>query len=69
MYPSEKENHVYQLAPYEKIDEKKYFELSKKLAHIDYSKIMIYEKKDETEAKRELACVSGVCEIDDVLKV
>ncbi len=61
-----RENHVYQLAPYEKIDEKKYLELSKKLAHIDYSKIMIYEKKDETEAKRELACVSGVCEIDEV---
>ena len=64
-----RENHVYQLAPYEKIDEKKYLELSKKLAHIDYSKIMIYEKKDETEAKRELACVSGVCEIDDVPKI
>ncbi len=63
-----RENHVYQLAPYEKIDEKKYLELSKKLANLDYSKIMIYEKKDETEVKRELACVSGVCEIDEVHK-
>ncbi|MFA6463419.1 MAG: ATP cone domain-containing protein [Candidatus Paceibacterota bacterium] len=63
-----RENHVYQLAPYEKIDEKRYLELSKKLKNLDYSKIMIYEKKDETEVKRELACVSGVCEIDEIPK-
>ncbi len=58
-----RENHVYQLAPYEKIDEKKYLELSKKLEHIDYSKIITYERTDETEVKRELACVSGVCDV------
>lgn len=61
-----RENHVYQLAPYEKIDEKKYLELSERLKHIDYSKIMGYEKTDETEAKKELACVGGVCEIEEV---
>ncbi len=61
-----REKHVYQLAPYEKIDEEKYLELSKKLANIDYSKIMVYEKKDETELKKELACSSGVCEIEDI---
>jgi ribonucleoside-triphosphate reductase len=61
-----RENHVYQLAPYEKIDEKRYLELSKRFEHIDYSKIMSYEKKDETEVKKELACVSGVCEIIDL---
>lgn len=58
-----RENHVYQLAPYEKIDEKRYNELAKRLAHLDYSKIMSYEKKDESEMKKELACVAGVCEI------
>jgi hypothetical protein len=61
-----RENHVYQLAPYEKINEKQYNELSERLAHIDFSKIMSYEKKDETEVKKELACVSGVCEIIDM---
>ena len=30
---------------------------------IDFSKIITYELKDETEVKRELACVSGVCDI------
>lgn len=58
-----RDNHVYQLAPYEAIDEKKYLELSKRLEHIDYSKIITYEKTDELDVKKELACVAGVCEI------
>lgn len=58
-----RDNHVYQLAPYETIDEKKYLELSKRLEHIDYSKIITYEKTDELDVKKELACVAGVCEI------
>lgn len=58
-----REKHVYKLAPYEAIDEKTYKEMMKRFEHIDYSKILTYEKQDETEAKKELACVSGVCEI------
>ncbi|MBP6858225.1 MAG: ribonucleoside-triphosphate reductase [Candidatus Pacebacteria bacterium] len=58
-----RENTVYKLAPYESIDEKTYKELSKKLEHVDYSKITTYEKQNETDLKKELACVSGVCEI------
>ncbi len=56
-------NHVYQLAPYEAIDEKRYEELIKKVAHIDFSKIVTYEVQDETEVKKELACVAGLCEV------
>ena len=56
-------NHVYQLAPYESITEEKYKELSKGLENIDYSKIVTYEKTDEIDVKKELACASGVCEI------
>lgn len=58
-----RDNHVYQLAPYEEIDEKTYLELSERLKSIDYSKIITYEKADEQDMKKELACVSGVCEI------
>ena len=56
-------DHVYQMAPYEEIDEKAYSEAVKRFAHIDFSKIVTYEKVDETEVKKELACVAGVCEI------
>jgi len=58
-----REDVVYKLAPYESIDEKTYKELSKRMEHIDYSKIITYEKQNETDLKKELACVSGVCEI------
>jgi ribonucleoside-triphosphate reductase (thioredoxin) len=58
-----RDNHVYQLAPYEPIDEKKFKELSKRLEHIDYSKIITYEKQNDLDVKKELACVAGVCEI------
>jgi len=58
-----RDNHVYPLAPYEAIDENKYLALSERLAHIDYSKIITYEKTDELDVKKELACSAGVCEI------
>lgn len=58
-----RDNHVYQLAPYEAIDEKRYQELAKRLTHIDYSKIISYEKQNDLDLKKELACVAGVCEI------
>lgn len=56
-------DHVYKMAPYEEIDEKAYNEAVNRFAHIDFSKIVTYEKVDETEVKKELACVAGVCEI------
>lgn len=58
-----RDNHVYKLAPYEEIDEARYKELAKRMEHVDYSKIMTYEKQNETDVKKELACVAGVCEI------
>jgi ribonucleoside-triphosphate reductase (thioredoxin) len=61
-----RDNHVYQLAPYEEIDETQYNELMKRFKNVDFSKIVTYEMQDETEVKRELACASGVCEIEEV---
>lgn len=58
-----RENHVYRLAPYESIDKKRYEELAAKFPTIDYSKLVIYERTDETEQKKELACAGGTCEI------
>ena len=56
-------NHVYQLAPYETINKERYLEMLKNTGHLDFSKIVTYEVDDETEVKRELACVAGVCDI------
>ena len=56
-------NHVYQLAPYEEIDKTEYERRVKLLKHIDFSKLMLYEKTDQTIGAKELACVGGVCEI------
>ncbi|MBI3334909.1 MAG: hypothetical protein HY001_00215 [Candidatus Portnoybacteria bacterium] len=55
--------HVYRLAPYEEIGEEQHSELIKRFEGIDYSKIVTYEKVDETQGAKELACVAGVCEI------
>lgn len=56
-------NHVYQLAPYETITKERYENLLSDVSHIDFSKIVTYEIDDETEVKRELACVAGVCDV------
>ena len=61
--PREDEDHVYKLAPYEEIDEKKYNEMVMAFPEIDFSQIIAYEGEDGTQGAKELACVSGVCEI------
>lgn len=60
-------DHVYRLAPYEIIDKKRYEEMKAAFPDIDYSKLVTYERTDETEQKKELACVGGVCDIDMVV--
>lgn len=56
-------NHVYQLAPYEAISQERYEALKARFGTIDFSQLVRYELQDETEAKRELACAGGVCEL------
>lgn len=57
-------NHVYQLAPYEEITKEEYERRTKMLKHIDFSKLLLYEKSDQTIGAKEAACVGGTCEID-----
>lgn len=61
--PREDANHVYTLAPYEEITEEKYNELIAQFPALDFSQIIVYEKDDETQGAKELACVAGVCEV------
>lgn len=59
-----RENHVYRLAPYQAIDKETYERLAAEFPAVDYSKLVTYERTDETEQARELACAGGTCEIE-----
>jgi len=55
--------HIYQLAPYQEITRSEYETRSRAIGKIDFSKLSHYENTDNTIGAKELACVSGVCEI------
>ncbi|MEK7635059.1 MAG: ATP cone domain-containing protein [Patescibacteria group bacterium] len=61
-----RDNHIYQLAPYEEINKEEYDRRVKELKHIDFSRLLLYESSDNTVGAKELACVSGVCSINDI---
>ncbi len=56
-------DHVYQLAPYEEITKEEYERRRKELGTLDFSRLVLYEHNDQTIGAKELACVGGVCEI------
>jgi ribonucleoside-triphosphate reductase (thioredoxin) len=56
-------DHVYKLAPYEEINKEQYEKLLDRVKDVDFSKLITYEKGDTTQGAKELACVSGICEI------
>ncbi len=61
-----REDHAYLLAPYEAITKERYEAMAAKMPAIDFSEILLYEKEDTTDVKKELACVGGVCEIEEI---
>lgn len=56
-------DHVYRLAPYEQITKEEYEARIKRFPKVDYSQLIAYERQDESDMKRELACAGGTCEI------
>lgn len=56
-------DHVYQQAPYQEIDSATYEKALASFPQIDWEEFNKYEVDDATLNMRELACVSGVCEI------
>ncbi len=60
-----REEHAYLLAPYEEITKERYEEMVSKMPLIDFAQILLYEHEDTTDVKKELACVGGVCEIEE----
>lgn len=60
-------DHIYQLAPYEEITKEEYERRFKEIGLLDFSKLIHYEQDDNTTGAKELACVAGVCDMDDIL--
>ena len=60
-----REDHVYQLAPYEEITEEQYDKLIKDFPDIDFSQILVYEKSEDYQGRgaQELACAADSCEV------
>lgn len=56
-------DHVYKLAPYQEIDKDEYEKRIRALGKLDFAKLTYYEQQDNTIGAKELACVSGACEI------
>lgn len=54
-------DHSYKQAPYQEISKEQYIKMKESFPKIDWEKFR--EKGDNTTATRELACISGVCEI------
>jgi len=57
------DDHVYPLAPYEKITKEQYEEMVNETPEIDFDLFAQVEEEDQTTAAQELACFAGVCEI------
>lgn len=55
-------DHIYTLAPYEKITKEQYEQIKEVIPDIDFSKLVRYENTDTTDLKMEPACSSGKCE-------
>jgi ribonucleoside-triphosphate reductase len=56
-------DHVYKQAPYQEIDVDTYTKAKQAFPEINWDKFVNYEVDDATVNMKELACVSGVCEI------
>lgn len=58
-----RDDHIYEMAPYEKISEADYQKLMKTFPKINFSKLSALEKEDETSGG-EAGCSSAICEVD-----
>lgn len=58
----------YQQAPYEEVEEEKYLELVQKMPScVDWSKLIHFEREDNTGSSQTMACSGGACEIVDLV--
>lgn len=58
-----RDDHVYQLAPFESVTFEKYQELKNNFPKLDFSKLVYYEQDDQTNLKEQAACAGGNCDL------
>ena len=58
-----KSNAIYNLMPFEAIDENEYTKRVLEMPNIDWGDLVDYERTDETTGSHEYACVGGSCEV------
>jgi ribonucleoside-triphosphate reductase len=54
---------IYKLAPYETISQERYEKLAADAKKIDWSQLPTYERMDQTEGAKTLACTGNACEL------
>lgn len=54
-------DHVYELAPYQAIDEAEYIRRARDLGELNFAELALHESSDNTSGAKELACVAGLC--------
>tara|TARA_R110002072_G_scaffold45565_1_gene126599 strand:+ start:6691 stop:9009 length:2319 start_codon:yes stop_codon:yes gene_type:complete len=60
------DDHIYELAPYENITEDEYNKMISVAPHnkgIDFLKLLDFEKEDQTDIKKTVACSGGLCDL------
>ena len=57
------DDHVYQQAPYQEVDEETYTRMLGEAKSFDWAALASYEETDTTEASQTMACVGTSCEI------
>tara|TARA_R110000824_G_scaffold96585_3_gene231193 strand:+ start:434 stop:2332 length:1899 start_codon:yes stop_codon:yes gene_type:complete len=63
------EDHVYEQAPFESIDEEEYLSMLETIPHtVDWSGLSRFETEDTSSGSHTLACTGGACEVVDILE-
>jgi len=64
-----KDDHIYEQAPFESVDEETYISLLESMpVDVDWKRLSLYELEDTSSSSHSLACHGGACEVVDILE-
>ena len=62
-FPKMEHDNLYEWTPFQEIQQDEYEALAEKFPTIDYEQLSNYEKSDQGDGAKELACAGGACEL------